>query len=105
MAARKSKNQIAGRSSGMARAGRADIRRVFVKAAFEQLKPAHRFQPYSDDSIDALGRKYRELLGEGGVDPDFLISKAPFFRAKRETLIKDLKTLGIRSKRRRRRTG
>jgi hypothetical protein len=99
MAVRKSKNQIAGRSSGVSRARRADIRRDFVKAAFDKLKPTHRLQPYADDSIDALGRKYRELLAEGGNDPDLLMSAAPF-KASRETLINDMKKLGIRSKRR-----
>jgi hypothetical protein len=100
MAVQKSKSQMAGRASGMTRARRADTRRIFVKAAFEQLKPAaHRVQPYSDDSIDALRVKYRELLAEGGNDPDLLMSAAPF-KASRETLINDMKKLGIRSKRR-----
>jgi hypothetical protein len=39
IAARKSKTQMAGKNSGAARARRADIRRHFVKVAFDQLKP------------------------------------------------------------------
>jgi hypothetical protein len=99
IAARKSKTQMAGKNSGAARARRADIRRHFVKVAFDQLKPFNRGQPYSDDSIDALRRQYRELLAEDGKDPDLLMSASPF-KASRETLINDMKKLGIRSKRR-----
>jgi hypothetical protein len=104
MAARKSKNQIAGRSSGMARAGRADIRRHFVKVAFDRLKPTYRMQPYSDHSVEALEQEYRHLLAESGEDAAALMSASPF-KATRETLVKDLKKLGIRSKRLRQRSG
>jgi hypothetical protein len=87
----------AGKKSGAVRAQRQDLRRDFVKAAFDRLKPAHRSQPYSDHSIDALEKEYRSLLAEGG-DPDLLMSAAPF-KASRETLIDDLKAIGVRSTR------
>src|SRR4029453_6333960 len=104
----------AGKKSGAVRAQRQDLRRDFVKAAFDRLKPAHRSQPYSDHSIDALEKEYRRLLAEGDsrplgarvvgvkptlLDPDLLTSAAPF-KAGRETLIDDLKAIGVRSKRR-----
>jgi len=87
----------AGQKSASMRAGRAAIRRHFVRAAFERLKPAYRMQPFSNESIRALEDAYRNILAEDGYDPDFLMSAAPF-RAGRETLIKDLKALGIRSR-------
>ena len=86
-----------GKQSGFIRAGRAEIRRYFVKVAFGRLKPANQIQPYSDYSLDALEVEYRRLLAEDGHDPDQLMSAAPF-KADRETLTKDLKRLGIRSK-------
>jgi hypothetical protein len=94
----------AGTRSGQARKRRVDIRRHYVKVAFERLKPANRRQPYSDQSIDALKHEYRSLFVEDGQDPDLLMSAAPF-KADRETLIKDLKALGIRSKARVQRSG
>jgi hypothetical protein len=94
----------AGTKSGQARKQRANLRRYYVKVAFERLKPTNRRQPYSDQSIDALKHEYRSLFAEDGQDPDLLMSAAPF-KADRETLIKDLKMLGIRSKARARRSG
>jgi len=94
----------AGKRSGVMRKGRAEVRRHFVKTAFERLKPPYRMQPFSDQSIDALTIAYRNVLAEDGFDPDALMVAAPF-KASRETLINDLKALGIRSKLRVRRSG
>jgi hypothetical protein len=110
--------RAAGKKSGVKRKGRAEIRRYFVKVAFERLKPvAYQMQPYSDDSIDALEVEYRQLLAESlaeakpeasaerrAEDLRRLMSAAPF-KADRETLIKDMKQLGIRSRRRKSRSG
>jgi hypothetical protein len=101
---RQTQTKTAGQKSGSMRAGRAEIRRYFVKVAFERLKPANQMQPYSDHSLDALEVEYRRLLAEDGLVPDELMSRAPF-KADRETLIKDLKQLGIRSQLRKRRSG
>jgi len=94
----------AGKRSGVMRKGRAEVRRHFVKTAFEKLKAPYRMQPFSDHSIDALTIAYRKLLAEDGFDPGSLMEAAPF-KASRETLINDLKALGIRSKLRVRRSG
>ncbi len=59
----------AGKQSGAARKARAEIRRFFVKTAFDRLKPGYRMQPFSDYSIDALEEEYRGLLAENGRDP------------------------------------
>jgi hypothetical protein len=94
----KAERRAAGQKSGRKRKGRAELRRDFVKAAFEGLKPSYRVNPYADASIDALIEAYRQLATDGGHYPEILKS-APF-KAKRETLKKDLKMLGIKSKRR-----
>jgi hypothetical protein len=96
--------KAAGQKSGFMRGGRTAIRRHFIKTAFKRLEPAYRAQPYSDHSIDALKREYRELLAGDGFDSAALMSRAPF-KADRETLKKDLKALGIRSNRQKHRTG
>jgi hypothetical protein len=60
-----SQKKSAGKKSGCARAGRAELRRSVIQVAFSYLKPTHKYQPYSDDSIDALQRQYLHLLGKG----------------------------------------
>jgi hypothetical protein len=91
--------KTAGDKSGAMRAGRAEVRRHFVKTAFERLNTPFQTQPFSEHSIDALQVEYERLLAEGGNDAKELMSAAPF-KADRETLRKDLKALGIRSRRR-----
>jgi hypothetical protein len=59
--------------------------------------------------MDQLQVKYREVIAESDdpaapYDADLLMSAAPF-KADRDTLKKDLISLGIRSKRRKRRAG
>ena len=108
-AAEQLKKRTAGKKSGLVRAGRAKLRLLFVKEAYDRLKPAYRIEPFSEHSIDALQVKYREAIAESGdpaapFDADLLMSAAPF-KADRGTLKKDLIRLGIRSKRRTRRSG
>ena len=105
----KLKKKTAGKKSGLARAGRAKLRLLFVKEAYDRLKPASRMEPFSEHSMDALQAKYREVIAESGdpaapFDADLLMSAAPF-KADRDTLKKDLILLGIRSKLRKRRSG
>jgi hypothetical protein len=105
----KPKKKAAGKKSGLARAGRAKLRLLFVKEAYDRLKPASRMEPFSEHSMDALQAKYREVIAESGdpaapFDADLLMSAAPF-KANRDTLKNDLILLGIRSKRRKRRSG
>jgi hypothetical protein len=105
----KNQKKVAGKKSGSMRAGRAKLRLLFVRAAFDRLKPAYQMQPFSDHSISALKAEYRKVVAESGDptaphDADLLMSASPF-KADRETLIKDLKVLGIRSERRKRRSG
>jgi hypothetical protein len=92
-----SQKKMAGHKSGFMRAGRAGIRRHFIKTAFERLPLELRIQATSANSIDALMAEYRKLLAEGGFDPDLLMSTAPF-KASRETLKKDLKLLDIHNR-------
>jgi hypothetical protein len=108
-AAEQLKKRTAGKKSALVRAGRAGLRLPFVKEAFGRLKAAHRMQPFSEHSMDELEAKYREVIAESGdpaapFDADLLMSAAPF-KANRDTLKKDLILLGIRSKRRKRRSG
>jgi len=105
----KLKNKAAGKRSGLARGGRAKLRLLFVKEAYDRLKPARRMEPYSTHSMDDLMAKYREVIAESGdptapFDADLLMSAAPF-KADRVTLKNDLILLGIRSKRGTRRSG
>jgi hypothetical protein len=100
----KTQKHMAGKKSGSMRAGRAKIRLLYVQAAFDRLKPAYRRQPFSEDSIFALQAEYRKVIAESGdpaesYDADLLMSAAPF-KADRETLKKDMKLLGIRSRHR-----
>lgn len=135
-----SQKMTAGQRSGRIRFGRAEIRRIFVQAAFEGLKPAYQSQPFSSHSISALQAELDCLINmsiEDGDDdvvlkaanlfaekqfkgqPDvqerlqanfrsiltpFLKGASPF-KTDPETLKKDLKALGIRSKRRTQRSG
>lgn len=125
----------AGRKSGASRTKRAEARRLRVMSAFDQLDVPHQRQPYSNSSVDALleilnrkplpredqnveldeyefiargaqslpSEKYWELfdayMDRYGADFPTL---GPY---KRETVIKDLKALGITSKHRPRRSG
>ena len=107
-----SKKKMAGKKSGLMRAGRAEIRRSVIQIARARLKLF--YEPYAKASIDALHKEYRNLLGEGGGEncaslakngndlcllvPLMLagLSKADQHTLKkvgRETLIKDLKLL------------
>jgi hypothetical protein len=92
----------AGKKSGAARTARQEVRRFFVDAAFQRLKPAFRAQPYSDHSITALVKEYKTVLTEcakreGRDAKDLLLT--PPFKASRETLKDVLKKMGIKSKR------
>jgi hypothetical protein len=60
-----SQKKAAGKKSGLVRGGRGELRRSIIQAAYAELKPAHKYQPYSDDSIDALQRRYLSFLGKG----------------------------------------
>lgn len=100
--AAKAKTQSAGKKSGQMRKGRADLRRKFVKAAYDSMKLASRLQPYADTSLDELEEKYLFAV-TGTNDPTeqariakSLMAAAPF-KADRERLRKDLIAMGIRS--------
>jgi hypothetical protein len=105
----KPRNKAAGKQSGLVRAGRANLRLLFVKEAYDRLKMARRMEPFSVHSMDDLMAKYREVIAESGdptapFDADLLMLAAPF-KADRDTLKNDLILLGIRSKRATRRSG
>lgn len=90
------------------------MRRLIVKAAFNRLLPKYRLQPYSDEAIDELQKECTRMPGpiKFPEDEDFdclfsLVMEGHEIRIEvpRETLIKDMKQLGIRSKRRAQRSG
>jgi hypothetical protein len=100
----------AGRKSGSVRGRRTEIRRFFVKAAFKRLPRAFQGHPFSDSTIDALQEEC--LKTPSAVNEDFdkyidilLAGEHLTKPVPRDTLIKDLKALGIRSKRRVTRSG
>jgi hypothetical protein len=105
----------AGKRSGAMRAGLAGIRRSLVREAHARLKPAYRLHPSSTHSIDALHKEYRQLLAPGtenlGLLVPFMLAalsendRKKLSEAKRGTLIKDLRLLGIRCKRQKHRSG
>jgi hypothetical protein len=84
--------KAAGKKSGIARAGGATKRRLFVKRAFGELTSLRQMQPNSANSMDDLEASYGRLLIKDGFDPE-----RPPFKVSRETLRSDLKRLGIRS--------
>lgn len=98
----------AGKKSGAMRGGLAGIRRSLVTQAHWRLKPTYRAHPSSNDSIDALHKEYRQLLVPGTKNLGVLVpiilgvlsenDREVLRKAKRGTLIADLKVLGIRSK-------
>jgi hypothetical protein len=124
-----SKKRMAGKSSGITRAKFAKLRQSFVLSAFERLEPKYQRQPFSEEALDALEEEFRrEHQDEDGVrkpgksvlppeQSDRLQIEAvnilvegkygtrSVFSASRDTLIKDLKALGIRSKLRKQRSG
>ncbi len=102
----------AGKKSGSVRAERAEIRRLVVKAAFARLGPSYQAQPYSDEAIDALETECTKIPSTelNGDDFDSLVKlmvagQKITLEVPRETLKKDMKRLGIRSKLRRPRSG
>jgi hypothetical protein len=116
------KKKMMGKNSGLLRAWYVDLRRSLIPAARTQLKPTNILEPYAVGSIDALKKQYLELLAEGGNNltegGDDFVSLIPSLLAElpkthrqaltkvgRETLRKDLKAHGIRSKRRIPRSG
>jgi hypothetical protein len=111
----KVQKKTAGKRSGAMRAGLAGMRRSLVREAHMRLKPSYRLHPFSTHSIDALHIEYRQLLAPGAKDLGFLVpfmlaalsenDRKVLSRVKRETLLNDLKVLGIRSKRQKQRSG
>jgi hypothetical protein len=132
-----SKKIVAGKASGVKRTKLTTMRRFFVLAAYEQLLPKYRNQPYSLEALDALEKEFRSptrddytfsVTNTGKLGPrtgsarrpaserlaamlddvvPLLIEETAVLarKASRETLIKDLKALGIKSKRRDKRSG
>lgn len=102
----------AGKKSGSVRAERAEIRRLVVKAAFARLPRSYQAQPYSDEAIDALETECTKIpsIELNGDDFDSLVKlmvagQKITLEVPRETLKKDMKRLGIRSKLRRPHSG
>jgi hypothetical protein len=105
----------AGKRSGAMRAGLAGIRRSLVREAHALLGPTYRLHPFSIYSIEALRNEYLRLLDPTaknlGVVTSCMLAalsdndRQVLRKVKRETLIKDLKVLGIRSKPKKQRVG
>jgi hypothetical protein len=110
----RSQHRNAGKKSGSVRSDRANVRRLIVKAAFSRLPPRYQMQPYSDEAIDALQEECTKMPARirfaDDDDFDCLFSLAMDghniqIQMPRETLLKDMKQLGIRSKLRTQRSG
>jgi hypothetical protein len=116
--------KIGGETGGFVRRMIPDRRRDIVKVVHARLKPTYRYQPYSDASIDAFIEEYDNYLAEcckgdrlieGGDGfashlPGLIFNLHPTHqqalkKVGRETLIKDMKAIGIRSKRVKHRSG
>jgi hypothetical protein len=105
----KAQKKKAGKRSGAKRAGLAGMRRSLLMQTHMRLKPSHRLSPFSVHSVDALHEGYRQLLAPGAQNLGELVplmlaaltenDLKTLRKAKRSTLITDLKLLGIRSKR------
>ena len=128
-----SQKKAAGEKSGVIRERRTKLRRHIVGAAYWGLKPAYRNQPYSTTSIEVLREEYLKILHyepnnslavmctlQNRIpDPVFrfcillliTMSNLPkndqqmLEKIGKETLIKDLKAIGVRSKRSTQRPG
>jgi len=61
--------EAAGKKSGRVRRKRAELRHQIIEAAYARLNTAHKHQPYSRNSIDALLRQYLSLLGKNPIGP------------------------------------
>jgi hypothetical protein len=108
----RNQHRNAGKKSGSVRADRADVRRLIVRAAFNRLLPKYQMQPYSDEAIDALQEECTKMpariksLDDEDFDSLFSLVMDGHkiqIQVPRETLIKDMKKLGIHSKLRTRR--
>jgi hypothetical protein len=103
----------AGKQSGVRRRGLAEMRRAFVKQARMRIGPEHRRAPYSNASLDALSKEYKNLLAkseENDADPiigamQSVLSASDLKslrQTSRDTLLSDLKairkSLGIKRK-------
>ena len=107
--------KAAGEKSGRARAGLAMMRRSLLREAHARLKPARRLHPFSIYSIDDLHEEYLRLLAPDAKNLGLLVplmlaalsenDQQILRKVGRETLIKDLKMLGIRSKRKQQQPG
>jgi hypothetical protein len=120
----RAKKKVAGKISGIKRGLRTEWRRTIIGEAYSRLKPRHRVNPYAEESVNALIGEYRNLVEEGckgnllAPRADDFISFLPELLSAlsqkdqqglqnvgREALLKDMKALGIRSKRQQQRSG
>ena len=101
--------KLAGKQSGLRRAGLAQIRQSVVTVARTRLKSKR--EPYSNASVDALGEEFRRLVADGGKNcaslakdkPDLCLlvplmlgslseaDRQKLEKTSRDTLLKDLK--------------
>ena len=51
----------AGKASGNSRGGAAEMRRCLIAHALRELSPSYRRNPYSNASLEALRKKYRDF--------------------------------------------
>jgi hypothetical protein len=105
-----STSKKAGKASGIKRAKLAERRRSSVLAAFLRLKKAHQTQPYSDESLDALEEELRSGARHGKffIECYYVRNASEIIQKRtpsRDTIIKDLKALGVRSNRHKKRSG
>jgi len=69
-----SKRKKAGKSSGVSRWGRREMRRSLLQLARDRLSPELRRTPYANDALEALRKEYDRLLSKDADDPDPIIS-------------------------------
>jgi hypothetical protein len=100
-----SQQSNAGKTSGLVRAKSAEIRRFIVKAAFARLPRSFHTTPYADLAVEALQLECKNSPSIEKNDEEFdrfvslAVAGHPItMDVPIETLKKDMKRLGIRSK-------
>ena len=93
----------AGKTSGISRRGSAEMRRCLIDYALRQLNPKHQRKPYSNASLEALRKKYKDFATRDVEDSDAIVAgilsaltpaeRRALKKVSDDTLLRDLKTI------------